>query len=148
MKCSEPDCQGALRPEDQHCPRCGRAVDQQLAAPPPPAGRAQFHVSSDSAPRTPIPEAGEAYPVLRQRAQAAILAATVLRWTVTGLGGFLFLVSCWAGLARGDLFLGFLWGLAFLAVGAVVGWMLWLKYAVFGEMIYLVLDLAAIFRRK
>lgn len=147
MKCPDPDCGAPLRPQDRHCPRCGRALGLTPAT-PPPAAQAQAHVTRDSVPRTPIAQSGEAYPALRRRAQVAIVSAGVLRWVLLGLGVFLLAISTVIGYKLGELLIGALVGLVLLGASGVVGWLLWVRLAVFGEMTYLILDLADIFRRK
>ena len=148
MRCPDPACLAPVRPTDRHCPRCGRALDSAIVPPAPPTARADFHVTPDSLPRTPVADGGEAYPALRQRAHLSIAVAGMLRWVFLGIGVVLFALSTVMGYMQGALWFGLLFGLVLLAVGGVIGWLLWLRYAVFGEMIYLVLDLAAVFRRK
>ncbi len=148
MRCPDPACQAAIRPQDRHCPRCGRPLSLAPSPALPPSASAQFHVTPSSLPTVPVAETGEAYPALRQRAQVSIVAAGVLRWVFLGLGAILFVLSSVSGYKLGVLWLGLGVGFVFLIAGGVIGYLLWLRYAVFGEMIYLVLDLAAIFRRK
>ena len=65
-----------------------------------------------------------------------------------GLGVFLLAISTVIGYKLGELLIGALVGLVLLGASGVVGWLLWVRLAVFGEMTYLILDLADIFRRK
>ena len=71
----------------------------------------------------------------------------VLRWVCLGAGAVLLLASAAMGQVAGHLGIGLLIGLVLLIAAGALGWVLWLRHAVFGEMIYLVLDLAEIFRR-
>ena len=158
MVCTNPSCRADVRPEDAFCARCGTpAAGAGIPGPhgASPLGQASALHSEDlprpgagPLPRVPYAGRGEAYPALRQRAQVAIAGGGVIRWLVTGLGCVFLVVAIVAGVQMGRLAIGVLVGLVALAIASIVGWWLWVRLAVFGETIYLVLDLADLYRRR
>ena len=154
MRCPNPKCNAQLLEIDRHCPMCGTAVVPEPAAAQPEsalprtvvAGR-QRRVGQEAAHAEPVTEEGETYPALRQKAHLSVAGASALRWVLTGFGVVLFVLCIVSGAMAGNLVTGFILGLVLLAAGCIGGWLLWLRLAVYGEMIYLILDVEETFRR-
>lgn len=154
MRCPNPDCNAQLLEIDRHCPMCGTAVVPDAAPPPDEAAAArtvtagrQRRVGEAAARTAPVTEEGESYPALRQKAHVSVAGGSVLRWLLTGLGLVLFILCVVSGAMVGNLVTGLICGMLFLAAGAIGGWLLWIRLAVYGEMIYLILDVEETFRR-
>lgn len=153
MRCPNVKCRAELLPEDKHCPLCGTAADGDGET---PAARTRAdviatvqpqRVTSDQAPANVVAEHGEAYPALRDRAHVAIATGSFLRWALSGLGLVLCVLTVIAGHSVGRTLVGLIVGILLLAAGMILGWLIWLRMAVTGEMVYLILDLADTFRR-
>lgn len=154
MRCPNRNCGAQLLENDRHCPLCGTPVNtspvesaapqQQLEA---VAVSDQRRVGPGAAGQQALAEEGESYPALRQKAHLSVATGSILRWLLTGLGVLLLVLCVTLGAKSGSLLLGFIVGLILLAAGAIGGWLLWLRLAVYGEMIYLVLDVEETFRR-
>lgn len=153
MRCPNVRCRAELLPEDRHCPLCGTAVDassggsQTQTSPDAIAALQPQRVTADEAPPSVIVERGEAYPALRDRAHVAIATGSFLRWVLSALGLVLCVLTIIAAHGAGHTLLGFIIGILLLAAGIVIGWLIWLRMAVTGEMVYLILDMADTFRR-
>jgi hypothetical protein len=154
MRCPNLKCGAQLLEGDRHCPLCGTPVagDGSDSAGQAPGSEMivasdQRRVGSGIAEGAPTAEEGDSYPALRQKAHLSVAAGSTLRWLLTGLGVVLFVLCVVRGLTYGSLLTGLIVGVVLLAAGAIGGWLLWLRLAVYGEMIYLVLDLEETFRR-
>jgi len=154
MRCPNRNCGAQLLETDRHCPLCGTAVASATTESAVPEQQVEVVAASDQrrvgaggAGREALAEEGDSYPALRQKAHLSVAAGSTLRWLLTGLGVALFVLCVAGGAMSGALLLGFIIGLIFLAAGAIGGWLLWLRLAVYGEMIYLVLDVEETFRR-
>ncbi len=154
MRCPNPNCNAELLPSDRYCPVCGTPVradgaqdggtsaDTQAVA-----TTQQRRVGKGTVQAEAIAEEGESYPALRQKAHLSVATGSTLRWLLTGLGILLFVLCLVSGAMAGSLLVGFVLGVLFLAGGCIGGWLLWLRLAVYGEMIYLILDAEETFRR-
>lgn len=154
MRCPNPNCNAELLPSDRHCPMCGTAVGAdgaqdtaESAGTQVVATTQQRRVGKGAVQAEPIAEEGESYPALRQKAHLSVASGSTLRWLLTGLGVLLFVLCLVSGAMSGSLLVGFVLGVLFLAGGCIGGWLLWLRLAVYGEMIYLILDAEETFRR-
>ncbi len=154
MRCPNQKCGATLLEEDRHCPLCGTPVEGDGAAASEEQPETEMVVASDqrrvgegTVDGTPTAEEGDSYPALRQKAHLSVAAGSTLRWLLTALGIVLFVLCLVAGMTAGRLILGLIIGVVLLAGGAIGGWLLWLRLAVYGEMIYLVLDVEETFRR-
>lgn len=154
MRCPNPKCGAQLLEGDQHCPLCGTPVEGEGAGDRTPPQDQEMIVASDQrrvgegvTAGTPTAEEGDSYPALRQKAHLSVAVGSTIRWLLTGLGIVLFVLCVVGGATSGRLLLGLIAGTILLAAGAIGGWLLWLRLAVYGEMIYLVLDVEETFRR-
>lgn len=154
MRCPNLKCGAQLLEGDQHCPLCGTSVKGSGLRTAEPQQDAELIAESDQrrvgsgiTDGTPTAEQGDSYPALRQKAHLSVAAGSTLRWLLTGLGVVLFVLCAVVGLTSGGLLTGLIVGVVLLAAGTIGGWLLWLRLAVYGEMIYLVLDVEETFRR-
>jgi len=154
MRCPNLKCGAQLLEGDRHCPLCGTPVEGDGSDTAGQAPDSEMIVASDQrrvgsgvTEGTPTPEQGDSYPALRQKAHLTVAGGSTLRWLLTGLGVVLCVLCVARGLTYGSLLTGLIVGVVLLAAGAIGGWLLWLRLAVYGEMIYLVLDLEETFRR-
>ena len=154
MRCPNPKCGAQLLEGDKHCPLCGTAVTGEAPGQPRSELPSEMVVAGDQRrvgrgllDGTATAEQGDSYPALRQKAHLSVAAGSTLRWLLTGLGIVLFLLCVGVGITSGEFLTGLIAGVVLLAAGGIGGWLLWLRLAVYGEMIYLVLDVEETFRQ-
>lgn len=150
-----PNCRAAVDVTDRFCPKCGGGLTgattrtQAAAGTPVTPPVVQAHAAQGERvqeDRVPLVEGGEKYPGLTTAAEVMIKSADVVRFICYVLAGLAFIsMLMWF---RDSWALGFLIGAIAAGVVALIGWLIWLGLTVWGELMYVVMDVEENLRRR
>jgi hypothetical protein len=150
-----PNCRATVDTSDRFCSKCGGGLTGSTARTQAAAGvpvtpqvvQAQatqgMRAQEDF---VPLAEAGNKYVGLTTAAELMIKSADIVRLICYVLAGLTFIsMLMWL---RVSLAMGFLIGAIAAGVIALVGWLMWLWLTVWGELMYVVMDVEENLRRR